>query len=52
MIVLVRKVTPDNMLPQISQFGGEVIQTSQDEQSGVRLREVLDRREAVAQPTT
>lgn len=48
LIVLVRKVTPDKVLPQISQFGGEVIQTSLDDESEARLREVLELREAVA----
>ena len=52
LIVLVRKVTPDKVLPEISQFGGEVIQTSLDDESEARLREVLERREAAAQSTT
>lgn len=42
LIVLVRKVTPDKVLPQISQFGGEVMQTSLDDESETRLREVLE----------
>jgi uncharacterized membrane protein len=50
LILLVRKVTPDKVLPQISQFGGEVIQTSLDDESEARLRDVLELREAVAQP--
>jgi uncharacterized membrane protein len=41
LIVLVRKVTPDKVLPQIKQYGGEVIQTSLDNESEARLREVL-----------
>lgn len=49
LIVLVRKVTPDKVLPEISQFGGEVIQTSLDDESEARLREVLELRESVAQ---
>ena len=48
LIVLVRKVTPDKVLPEISQFGGEVIQTSLDDESEARLREVLERRGAAA----
>lgn len=48
LIVLVRKMTPDKVLPQISQFGGEVMQTSLDDESEARLREVLESREAVA----
>jgi uncharacterized membrane protein len=42
LIVLVRKVTPDKVLPQIQQYGGEVIQTSLDDESETRLREVLE----------
>lgn len=48
LIVLVRKVTPDKVLPEISQFGGEVIQTSLDNEGENRLREVLERKEALA----
>jgi uncharacterized membrane protein len=50
LIVLVRQVTADKVLPQISEFGGEVIQTSLDDESEARLREVLEAREAAAQP--
>ena len=42
LIVLVRKMTPDKVLPEISQYGGEVIQTSLDDASEAKLREVLD----------
>ena len=42
LIVLVRRVTPDKVLPQIQQYGGEVIQTSLDDDSEERLREVLE----------
>ena len=52
LIVLVRQVTADKVLPQISQFGGEVIQTSLDDEAETRLREVLERREAAAGPAT
>jgi uncharacterized membrane protein len=48
LIVLVRKVTPDKVLPEISQFGGDVIQTSLDNEGESRLREVLERKEALA----
>jgi uncharacterized membrane protein len=48
LIVLVREVTPDKVLPQISQFGGEVIQTSLDNEAEARLREALELREAAA----
>ena len=46
LIVLVRKVTPDKVLPRISEYGGEVLQTSLDDESEVRLREVLESRQA------
>jgi uncharacterized membrane protein len=49
LIVLVRQVTADKVLPEISHFGGEVIQTSLDDESEARLREVLEVREAAAQ---
>ena len=42
LIVLVRKVTPDKVLPEIRQYGGDVIQTSLDDESEARLREVLE----------
>lgn len=48
LIVLVRRVTPDKVVPQISEFGGEVLQTSLDDESETRLREVLESRGAAA----
>jgi uncharacterized membrane protein len=42
LIVLVRKVTPDKVLPEISEFGGEVLQTSLDDEAEAKLREVLE----------
>lgn len=42
LIVLVRKVTPDKVLPEIQQYGGEVLQTSLDDEAEARLREVLE----------
>ena len=48
LIVLVRRATPDKVLPQIQQYGGEVIQTSLDDEAESRLREVL---EGTAAPT-
>jgi uncharacterized membrane protein len=50
LIVLVRKVTPDKVLPEIANFGGDVIQTSLDDESEDRLREALEAR-SVAAPT-
>jgi uncharacterized membrane protein len=46
LIVLVRKVTPDKVLPEIASYGGDVIQTSLDDESEQRLREVLEARSA------
>jgi uncharacterized membrane protein len=43
LIVLVRKVTPDKVLPEIQPYGGEVLQTSLDDASEERLRELLER---------
>jgi|SRR5581483_3517974 len=48
LIVLVSKMTPDKVLPEISSYGGEVMQTSLDNESEERLREALDARSAVA----
>lgn len=42
LIVLVRKVTPDKVLPEISQYGGDVIQSSLDDEAEAKLREVLE----------
>lgn len=42
LIVLVRRVTADKVLPRIAKYGGEVIQTSLDNESEERLREVLE----------
>jgi uncharacterized membrane protein len=50
LILLVRKVTPDKVLPEIASYGGEVIQTSLDDESEERLREALEAR-MVAAPT-
>ena len=47
LIVLVRQITPDKVLPQISQYGGEVLQTSLDDESEARLREILENTQAV-----
>jgi uncharacterized membrane protein len=46
LIVLVRKVTADKVLPEIASYGGDVIQTSLDDESEERLREVLEARSA------
>ena len=49
LIVLVRKVTPDKVLPHVQRYGGEVIQTSLDDETEARLREALQT-EAAAVP--
>ena len=41
LILLVRKVTPDKVLPHVQRYGGEVIQTSLDDETEARLRETL-----------
>jgi uncharacterized membrane protein len=40
-VVLVRQSTPDKVLPRISQYGGEVIQSSLDDETETRLQEAL-----------
>jgi uncharacterized membrane protein len=47
-IVLIHRSTPDKVLPEIAGFGGEVIQTSLDDETEQRLREVLESRSAAA----
>jgi uncharacterized membrane protein len=49
LILLVRKITADKVLPEIASYGGEVIQTSLDDESEERLREALEAH-AVAVP--
>jgi uncharacterized membrane protein len=48
LIVLVHSSTPDKVLPEIAQFGGEVIQTSLDSETETRLRHILETRDAAA----
>jgi len=45
-VVLVRQSTPDKVLPRISQYGGEVIQSSLDDETEARLQEALRGQEA------
>jgi uncharacterized membrane protein len=47
-IVLVHRSTPDKVLPEIARFGGDVIQTSLDDEAEQRLRRVLETRDASA----
>ena len=44
--VLIHRSTPDKVLPEIAGFGGEVIQTSLDDDAEQRLRHVLESRSA------
>src|ERR1700754_5054137 len=47
-IVLIRRSTPDKVLPEIAPFGGEVIQTSLDDEAEQRLRHILESRDPAA----
>jgi uncharacterized membrane protein len=51
-IVLIRKVTPDKVLPEISPYGGEVLQTSLNDEGERRLQEALTSGAGPAAPTT
>jgi uncharacterized membrane protein len=51
LIVLVHRSTPDKVLPEIAKFGGDVIQTSLDNDAEERLRAVLAARDASAAGT-
>jgi uncharacterized membrane protein len=42
LFVLVRQVTPDKVIPRISQYGGRVLQSSLSNESEQRLQEALD----------
>ena len=48
LMVLVHRSTPDKVLPEIAKFGGEVIQTSLDNETEQRLRHILETRDAAA----
>jgi uncharacterized membrane protein len=41
-VVLVRQSTPDKVLPRISQYGGEVVQSSLDDETEARLQAALE----------
>jgi len=47
-VVLVRQSTPDKVLPRISQYGGEVIQSSLDNETEAHLQEALSAQGASA----
>jgi uncharacterized membrane protein len=46
LIVLVSRSTPDKVLPEISRFGGEVLQSSLSHEAEERLQDALRAREA------
>ena len=46
LLVLVRHSTPDKVLPEIQQYGGEVLQTSLSNEAEERLRDALGERTA------
>jgi len=48
LILLVRSSTPDKVLPEVARFGGEVIQTSLDDEREQQLRHILEARDAAA----
>jgi uncharacterized membrane protein len=41
LFVLVRQVTPDKVIPRISQYGGKILQSSLSDESEGRLQEAL-----------
>ena len=47
-IVLVRRSTPDKVLPEIQRFGGTVLQSSLDNDAETRLSEALQGQGAAA----
>ena len=46
--VLVREATRDKVLPEISQYGGHVVQSSLSDEQEAALQDALDKRGAVA----
>ena len=48
LIVLLRKVTPDKVLPRISEYGGQVIQSSLSTEAEEQLQEALSATDARA----
>jgi uncharacterized membrane protein len=48
LIVLVHRSTPDKVLPEISSFGGDVIQSSLSDEAEAQLQAALASREAAA----
>jgi uncharacterized membrane protein len=47
-IVLVHRSTPDKVLPEISRYGGTVLQSSLDDDAEARLSEALQAQGATA----
>jgi uncharacterized membrane protein len=52
LIVLVRKSTPEKVLPRIEQYGGDVMQTSLDDEAEARLREALETPQTASSPAS
>ncbi|WP_051467998.1 DUF1269 domain-containing protein [Actinomadura oligospora] len=48
--LLITKSTPDKVLPELAQFGGQVIQTSLSEEQEEQLREALEQQPAQEGP--
>jgi uncharacterized membrane protein len=48
LIVLVHRSTPDKVVPEISRFGGEVIQSSLSDEAEAQLQAALESHEAAA----
>ena len=48
LLVLVRESTPDKVLPEIEQYGGQVLQTSLSDEAEGRLRDALGDRATTA----
>jgi uncharacterized membrane protein len=46
LILLIHSGTPDKILPEIAHFGGDVIQTSLDDEREQHLRRILEARDA------
>jgi uncharacterized membrane protein len=50
LFLLVISVTPDRVIPQIAEYGGEVMQTSLSNEAETHLRETLEAAKQVHQP--
>ena len=48
LILLIHRATPDKVLPEFAGFGGDIIQTSLDDEREQHLRHILEARDAAA----